>query len=120
MATPMTLEEFDRLTCRDFENGAVKDEIAATIKAYNRLQAIVAPLEELTKDSAASVLFYEVAGADASEKYTVAVNRVQPPLLEHYAGATFAEALAKAVEAKRIERQEERERRGSIPDFGGG
>ena len=66
-----------------------------------RLRAIVAPIEELTAGGAASVLLYEVAGVEASEKFTVAVNECLPPRFEYFDGATYAEALAKAVEALR-------------------
>lgn len=37
----MTLDEFNRLSIRDFENGAVNDEIAAVFKSRDCLQAIV-------------------------------------------------------------------------------
>ena len=37
----MTLDEFNRLEQRDFENGAVLDEIAAVFKSRDSLQAIV-------------------------------------------------------------------------------
>ena len=47
------------------------------------------------------MLLYEVAGVEASEKFTVAVNECLPPRFEYFDGATYAEALAKAIEARR-------------------
>lgn len=70
---------------------------------YERLQAIVGPLEELTKDSAASVLFYIIAGCVDGEDHSVCINELQPPLPSYFYGKTYAEALVKAVEAKRKE-----------------
>lgn len=64
---------------------------------------IASAIDELTKDSAASVLFYEVAGADPESKYEVVVNSDEPPLPIYYSAGTFAEALAQAIAAKRKE-----------------
>ena len=77
------------------------DDLEWAVEEIERLRAIVAPIEELTAGGAASVLLYEVAGVEASEKFTVAVNECLPPLFEYFDGATYAEALAKAVESRR-------------------
>lgn len=81
--------------------GALREHPEGKWVKWEDVEAIVDPLDELTKNGAASVLFYQAAGADASEKCTVAVNEVQPPLLEYYTAATYAGALTNAVEAKR-------------------
>ena len=77
------------------------DAVWWAIEELERLRTIVAPIETLTANGAASVLLYEVAGVEASEKFTVAVNECLPPRFEYFDGATYAEALAKAIEARR-------------------
>ena len=61
-------------------------------------------IEGLTKDGAASVLFYEIAGTSDLDNKCVVVNKVQPPLPSYFRAETFAKALDAAVEAMRGEK----------------
>ena len=81
---------------------------------------IASAIERLTKDGAASVLFFEVDPSIDPECKVVGVTTNEPPLPVYFWAETFEAAIAKAVEAhgkvapntaarlKRAERQSQR------------
>lgn len=64
-----------------------------------RLQAIVDPLKELTADGHTSVMLYWHKDIEAARSKCVKIYGLQSSYRYH--GKTYAESLAKAVEAKR-------------------
>lgn len=101
MTTPrMSVERFDRLTTQDFQNGAVRDEIRATLAAAEKLITRLTAQVQLAQLTIANLRHAPASDKEAAERIVTSVEYVARTAMEQTARDKLVERIATALAHK--------------------